>query len=101
MTLGMGSMLTPCLRAQTEKSCPNFHAVCASIIPRCKEERMEKKTVESELADLERKFWTAIMEKDAVVALQLSHDHCVVTGSQGACPIDPASYREIMDAAPW
>jgi hypothetical protein len=62
---------------------------------------MEKKTVESELADLERKFWTAIMEKDAVVALQLSHDHCVVTGSQGACPIDPASYREIMDAAPW
>ena len=62
---------------------------------------MEQRAVESELLDLERKYWTAIMEKDAVAALHLSHDHCVLTGSQGACQVDPVALREIMDAAPW
>lgn len=62
---------------------------------------MDKSCVESELVDLERKYWTAIMEKDAVVALQLSHDHCVVTGTQGASHIDALSFREVMDVAPW
>jgi len=59
------------------------------------------RTVESELVDLERMYWTAIQEKDAVVALQLSHDRCVVTGAQGASRVDAGSFREIMDAAPW
>lgn len=59
------------------------------------------RTIESELANLEKMYWTAIQEKDAVVALQLSHDRCVVTGAQGANPIDAGSFREIMDAAPW
>jgi hypothetical protein len=62
---------------------------------------MEKRSVQSELADLERKYWTAIMEKDAVVALQLSHDQCVLTGAQGTSHIDGAALREIMDVAPW
>jgi hypothetical protein len=62
---------------------------------------METRTVETELAELERKFWTAIMEKDAVVALHLSHDRCVVTGAQGACHADAGSFREIMDTLPW
>ena len=59
------------------------------------------RTIESELTDLEKMYWTAIQEKDAVVALQLSHDRCVVTGAQGASHVDAGSYREIMDAAPW
>jgi len=59
------------------------------------------RTIETELVDLERMYWTAIQEKDAVVALQLSHDRCVVTGAQGASPVDAGSFREIMDAAPW
>ena len=62
---------------------------------------METRPVESELLDLERKFWTAIMEKDAVRALHLSHDRCVVVGSDGACQVDPLAFREIMDAVPW
>ena len=62
---------------------------------------METRSVETELAELERKFWTAIMEKDAVVALHLSHDRCVVTGAQGACHADAGSFREIMDTLPW
>ena len=63
---------------------------------------MRERPVESELLDLERMYWTAIMEKDAVVARQLSHDRCVVTAADGgATPVDPASFREIMDALPW
>jgi hypothetical protein len=62
---------------------------------------MDKRSVQSELADLERKYWTAIMEKDAVVALQLSHDQCVLTGALGTSHIDAAALREIMDVAPW
>lgn len=62
---------------------------------------MEHGSVETELLDLETRYWTAIMEKDAVAALHLSHDHCVLTGSQGACKVDPVALREVMDAAPW
>ena len=62
---------------------------------------METRSVEIELAELERKYWTAIMEKDAVVALQLSHDQCVVTGAMGTSHIDAVSFREVMDVAPW
>lgn len=62
---------------------------------------MEQRSVEGELLDLEKKYWTAIMEKDAVAALHLSHEHCVLTGSQGACQVDPVALREIMDAVPW
>lgn len=62
---------------------------------------MAERPVERELLDLETQYWTAIQEKDAVVALQLSHDRCVVTGAQGASPIDALSFREMMDAAPW
>jgi hypothetical protein len=62
---------------------------------------MDNRSVQSELADLERKYWTAIMEKDAVVALQLSHDQCVVTGALGTSRIDGIALREIMDVAPW
>jgi len=59
------------------------------------------RTIETELVNLEKMYWTAIQEKDAVVALQLSHDRCVVTGAQGATPIDAGTFREIMDTAPW
>lgn len=62
---------------------------------------MQTRSIEHELAELERKYWTAIMEKDAVVALHLSHDRCVVTGSQGVCHADAGSFREIMDSLPW
>ena len=62
---------------------------------------MAERPIERELHDLETMYWTAIMEKDAVVALQLSHDHCVVTGAEGVSEVDPLSFREMMDAAPW
>jgi len=62
---------------------------------------MEAHSVERELTELERKYWTAIMEKDAVVAGHLSHDRCIVTGAQGACHADAGTFREIMDALPW
>ena len=62
---------------------------------------MEHRSVETELLDLETRYWTAIMEKDAVAALHLSHDHCVLAGAQGACKVDPVALREVMDAAPW
>lgn len=62
---------------------------------------MQTRPVEVELADLETKFWTAIMEKDAVRALHLSHERCVVSGAQGAFEVDASAFREIMDAVPW
>jgi hypothetical protein len=89
------------LRADTAKHARTFAPDRQSITRSRKGDGMDKTTLESELADLERKYWTAIMEKDAVVALHLSHDQCVVTGSQGTSHIDPLSFREIMDVAPW
>jgi hypothetical protein len=62
---------------------------------------MATMSTERELLDLEKLYWTAIMEKDAVVALQLTHDPCIVTGASGASQLEPAALAEWMEGAPW
>jgi uncharacterized protein (TIGR02246 family) len=62
---------------------------------------MARTNVEKELVELEKRYWTAIKEKDAVVALQLTHDPCIVTGAQGVSALDRAAFARMMEAAPW
>src|SRR5258706_4186941 len=91
----------PVARRRHKNRARTFPTQAQSIQTLRKGEVMDKSSVESELVDLERKYWTAIMEKDAVVALQLSHDHCVVTGTQGASHIDAlSSFRDVMHVTP-
>jgi uncharacterized protein (TIGR02246 family) len=62
---------------------------------------MANHSVETELLDLEKRYWDAIKDKDAVVATQLSHDPCIVTGAQGVSTLDRESLARMMEQAPW
>jgi hypothetical protein len=62
---------------------------------------MASRKVENELLDLEKRYWNAIKEKDVVVATQLSHDPCIVTGAQGVSTLDRDSLARMLESAPW
>ena len=46
---------------------------------------------EQELIDVERQFWNAMQEKDAVTASKLTDEQCVIVGAQGVSAIDANS----------
>ena len=62
---------------------------------------MPKQSAETELLSLEKRYWTALREKDADAALELTNDPCLVTGAQGVSQIDHKSFAKMMANAPW
>ena len=56
---------------------------------------------DEEMLNLEKLYWSAIKEKDAVVARQLSLDPCIVTGAQGVAELDHEALSKMMESAPW
>jgi hypothetical protein len=50
-----------------------------------------------ELVKLEKQFWQALVDKDVVGALRLTHDPCIVTGPQGVAKIDNEKFVEMME----
>lgn len=50
----------------------------------------------SELMSLERKYWTALMNRDARTAASLSDDPCVVVGAQGIGEIDRGTLGKML-----
>jgi ketosteroid isomerase-like protein len=62
---------------------------------------MATKDLETQLLDLERKYWKAIKEKDVEAALKLSDDPCIVTGAQGVGVINHESMAAMMQQASY
>ena len=62
---------------------------------------MVKPDVVNELVDLEKRYWGAMQEKDAVVAMQLTHDPCIVTGAQGVSALDRESLARMLENSRW
>ena len=62
---------------------------------------MSNHSVENELIDLEKRYWDAIKEKDAVVATQLSHDPCILAGAHGVTTLDRDSLARMTEQSPW
>ena len=62
---------------------------------------MATTTVDQEIADLERKYWQAMKDKDVEAAVNLTDEPCIITGAQGVSRIDRASYRKLMTGATW
>jgi uncharacterized protein (TIGR02246 family) len=58
-------------------------------------------TVEQELLALENQYWQAIKDKDAVAALRLTDDPCIVTGAQGVGRIDKRALAAMMKDVPY
>ena len=55
----------------------------------------------SELLDLERRFWDAMKTKDANVASQMTDDQCIVVGAQGVSSVDSKSMGKMTAEGKW
>src|SRR5215475_5455564 len=58
-------------------------------------------TREQEIIDLERRFWSAIRDRNASAASSMVGDTCIVTGAQGHGAIDRAMFAKMMEAPLW
>jgi len=56
---------------------------------------------EQELIDVERRFWNAMREKDAVAASTLTDDQCVIVGAQGVSAIDAKTMAKLTSEGQW
>jgi hypothetical protein len=54
-----------------------------------------------ELVKLEKQFWQAMVDKDIVGALRLTHDPCIVAGPQGVARIDNKTFADMMEKGTW
>jgi hypothetical protein len=59
------------------------------------------KDIQTEILDLEKRFWTSMKDKDVNAALQLTADPCIVTGAQGVSTIDKGTFTKMMSTAKW
>ena len=60
---------------------------------------MQQKTVETELLNLEKRYWQAIKEKDVDAALSLTEIPCLVAGATGVGLVDRESFVKMMKEA--
>ena len=59
----------------------------------------ERKSVESEVFDLENRYWRAIRDRDFDTCLEMTDDPCLVAGARGVGRIDHATFRKMMTSA--
>ncbi len=59
----------------------------------------QQKTVETELLNLEKRYWQAIKEKDVDAALSLTELPCLVAGATGVALVDRESFVKMMKEA--
>ena len=52
-----------------------------------------------ELLNLERRYWSAVQEKDAATATALSDDPCILVGAQGVGEVSKEQLAGMFDAA--
>src|SRR5205823_13937545 len=62
---------------------------------------MADAAVENELVDLERRYWTAMKEKDVDGAVRMTDEPCIVTGAQGVGRVSHEEFRTLMVNAKW
>lgn len=58
-------------------------------------------TTEGQLADLERKYWDAMVAKDVDAAVRMSDDPVYLAGAQGISEISIDQYRRLMTDGKW
>jgi uncharacterized protein (TIGR02246 family) len=62
---------------------------------------MTDRTAEDDVRLQEQRYWNAIKDRDAVEAMHLTHDPCIVTGAQGVSEVSRESFVKMMDGAAW
>jgi ketosteroid isomerase-like protein len=54
-----------------------------------------------ELLEHERRFWTAMKEKDARAAARMTDDRCIVVGAQGVSAVDSETMAKLTAEGEW
>ena len=58
-------------------------------------------TIETEILDLERRYWQAMRERDVRTAVSLTEFPCLIAGASGVRSVDQASYEQMMTGGSW
>jgi ketosteroid isomerase-like protein len=53
-------------------------------------------STETQLIDLEKKYWDAMVSKDVDTAVRMSDEPCYIAGAQGVSQITNEQYRKLM-----
>src|SRR5262245_57255844 len=56
---------------------------------------------ETELIELERRYWQAIKDQDGDAAGRMTSDPCIIAGSQGVAAIDSATFVAMLMDPTW
>ena len=56
-------------------------------------------SIETEILDLERRYWEAIQDRDVRTAVSLTDFPCLIAGSSGVRAVDQASYEQMRTGA--
>ena len=59
------------------------------------------RTIETEILDLERRYWQAMRERDVRTAMALTDFPCLIAGASGVRSVDQATYEKMMADASW
>jgi len=59
------------------------------------------KSIETDLLNLERRFWQALQDRDVDTAAALTDEPCILTGAQGVGAIDRKTFVAMMKAPTW
>jgi ketosteroid isomerase-like protein len=57
--------------------------------------------IETEILELEHRYWEAMRERDVRTAVSLTEFPCLVAGASGVASVDQASYEKMMTGASW
>jgi hypothetical protein len=58
-------------------------------------------SLETEILQLENRFWQSMVDHDAAAGAAMTADPCIVTGAQGVGKIDRATFTKMMDGGTW
>jgi hypothetical protein len=57
--------------------------------------------IDTEILDLERRYWEAMQARDARTAVSLTEFPCLIAGASGVRSVDQPSYEKMLTGASW
>jgi len=57
--------------------------------------------IDTEILDLERRYWEAMRARDVRTAVSLTEFPCLIAGASGVRSVDQATYEKMMTGASW
>lgn len=57
--------------------------------------------IDTEILDLERRYWEAMRARDVRTAVSLTEFPCLIAGASGVRSVDQPTYEKLMTGASW